>query len=682
MGKTVIEKGRVEALRLEGFNIKNPMIKTIIAGRGQSGNNIEWKITGTKKTASCHSMKMEDPFRNGLSTEIFYKETLHGVIIRRKIQNKTSCDIYIDEWSDLHGASVETGRDAVIYSVENCRVAFLRLITGGAVNNYPGRPQEFSTLINGKRYAEPLLDRKLCYGESEDQPFPAQVIIDGKKALITGLLSNEISDLAIVFEGISSSPYKQTVSINSKMFLRGQSSLLVKSRQTIWGETFYIGSAPTSDVSKALEAEYHGLLKKHIKGRSQAKRLSVFKDGRVWGSWNLGIYRDVTHSLLMKQSEIISRTRPDLKWVQIDEGYTSFEQPGIFILEEPGIDRKKFPGGMKAAADGIKSFGLKPAIWLGLIIKHDYEIPAFAKDWLLLDKNTGSPLILTKGSHFLDFSLKEVRDYFEKVISTVFLDWGYQGVKFDFWSNHFDCIDAAYRNPEFTGTMLRDWFWKTLRKYVGNDGFMLTCCCIGNGNPFIGRIADAFRCGIDIGHGGDWHGQVSTAFWYGMLSKFSVSRYMIPDLDSVGDFSEIINENMHRCWISFTCLSGAHLEYGGKLEKAGKFYGPKTIEAFNFSPLGQMGVPVDFPVPLQKNLAPMIWRNTSKDGKIIYIAVCNWDSKKKSSPFSIVPANAGITSFSGRKCVEFWTGKDFDVSEGKIDVPSIPKCDAMLFIIK
>jgi hypothetical protein len=229
--------------------------------------------------------------------------------------------------------------------------------------------------------------------------------------------------------------------------------------------------------------------------------------------------------------------------------------------------------------------------------------------------------------------------------------------------------------------MLRDWFWKTLRKYVGDEGFLLTCCCVGSGNPFIGQYADSYRCGIDIGHGEDWHGQVSTAFWYAAQAKFKTSQFIIPNIDSMGDFTTIINENMHRCWTSFTALTGAHVEYGGLLHKESKDYGPKTVEAFNWVPLGKMPEPVDFPVPLQGNMAPMLWLNSSKNGKVIYLAVCNWNSEKESKSFTLKADDLGVSSFKGLSCQEFWSGQDVSFSKDELKVPVIPACDAMVFVI-
>ncbi|MCF7838913.1 MAG: alpha-galactosidase, partial [Candidatus Marinimicrobia bacterium] len=572
-----------------------------------------------------------------------------------------------------------------VFSTENTCASYLRLAwkDNAGLELLAERPREFCTFVNGTRYGEPLAARVLRYGTSENQPFPAQILSSATlgKSVVLGPLSGRVSDIATTYAGSDGTAGRIAIRLDATRFWRGQETLLVKPGATAEGETLYLGVSAELDLTAATAA-YRALLRQALTRRTHAQRLNVFAEGRVWGSWNLGLFRNISHDMILEQARIIQATRPDLKWIEIDDGYTTISRPGPFILEPPGIDERKFPQGMKALADGIRALGLKPSLWLGLIINPETVIPEFARDWLLLKKD-GTPLMLPAGNKFLDFSLDEVREYFQHVVDTVTRDWGFQGFKLDFWSDHFLCTDIAYRNPEWTGIMLRDWFCSTLRDAVGDDGFLLTCCCVGSGNPFIGQYADCYRCGIDIGAGKDWHGQVSTAFWYAMQAKLRTAEFILPDIDSIGDFTRIVPVNMHRCWVSFAALSGAHVEYGGLLQNESAEYGASTVAAFNWIPLGCMPEPLDFPHPRQGRLAPMLWLNRGRDDGPLYLAVCNWDEEQATQPFAIQARELGLPRLADTTVHEFWQQTEIQATEAReIQVPSIPPCDALVYILK
>ncbi|MFW5798071.1 MAG: hypothetical protein ACOCXX_00300, partial [Planctomycetota bacterium] len=205
-------------------------------------------------------------------------------------------------------------------------------------------------------------------------------------------------------------------------------------------------------------------------------------------------------------------------------------------------------------------------------------------------------------------------------------------------------------------------------------------CCVGNGNPFVGRWADGFRCGIDIGHGTEWNGQVSSAFWFGMLSRLGVDRFMFPNIDSIADYTGYIPENMQRIWTSFACISGAHMEYAGLLDKQHPELGPKTAEAFGWVKLGQLARAVDFPEPLQGNLAPMVWVN--RRGRKTWVAVCNWNDRRASKPLRVKASDLGVEDLSGRTCREFWSGRPVKLAGKSLAVPAVPKQDAVVYCVE
>ena len=121
------------------------------------------------------------------------------------------------------------------------------------------------------------------------------------------------------------------------------------------------------------------------------------------------------------------KTLPDV--FQIDDGYEA--AVGDWLT----VDPEKFPSGMKAASDKIRSAGMTPGLWLAPFAAEKES--ALVKDhpeWLLRDME-GKPVVggsNWSGFYGLDIYNEEFRSYIREVFRTVIEDWGYRFLKLDF----------------------------------------------------------------------------------------------------------------------------------------------------------------------------------------------------------------------------------------------------------
>ena len=161
----------------------------------------------------------------------------------------------------------------------------------------------------------------------------------------------------------------------------------------------------------------------------------------------------------------------------------------MFVLGyegDDGIDKEKFPHGMRHVSDKIRLSGLRPALWIGALCPHDSKIVAERAD-LFVEKDMQS-----RGRRILDISLSKTRDYIQSALNTIILDWGFDGIKLDFWSYPFELSRNGYKNKDKSGYEYREWFAYEFRKRLASDGYFQCCCDIAMGNPFLGKYFTSY----------------------------------------------------------------------------------------------------------------------------------------------------------------------------------------------
>ena len=174
---------------------------------------------------------------------------------------------------------------------------------------------------------------------------------------------------------------------------------------------------------------------------------------------------------------------------QIDDGW----EPAVGDWLE--ADGKKFPQGMKAAAEEIHAAGFRAGLWLApFAAKKGSKVWNEHPDWFL--QVEGKPWyagINWGGFYALDMDHPQVRDYLERVFDRVLNDWGYDLVKLDFL---YAAAPYGDRRETRAGRMIRA--MELLRKLCG-DKLILGC-----GVPVMPAFGLVDYCRVSCDVGLDW----------------------------------------------------------------------------------------------------------------------------------------------------------------------------------
>lgn len=207
---------------------------------------------------------------------------------------------------------------------------------------------------------------------------------------------------------------------------------------------------------------------------------------RVWCSW-YSLYTMIDEDILFRTFDAIG----DLPFevLQVDDGW----QKNIGDWYTNG----KFPSGMKALADKIKSTGRTAGLWLApLIASKSSNLFREHPDWFLKDEhgkfvsagfNWGDYLFA------LDTTHPEVQNWLVNLMKQV-RAWGFDYFKLDF------LYAGALKGKRYKD-MPREAAYRECLKYLyeamGENAFFLTC-----GTPILPAIGvcDAIRIGPDVSH--------------------------------------------------------------------------------------------------------------------------------------------------------------------------------------
>jgi hypothetical protein len=344
---------------------------------------------------------------------------------------------------------------------------------------------------------------------------------------------------------------------------------------TFSGERWVILSVP-GGVREALD-EYYRLLRQRIEFPGAH---SILREAIVWGTWNYNVrprgHGDITHDYVAANARALRTLAPEKpRFVMIDDGWQrgkSLARRGKWSFCSglqyfhadggPAHDAKLFPKGMKGMADAIRKAGAEPAIWITPSIDRTSSLGKAHPEWLL---QLAGDRQFIEPSHYLDYSLPEVREFTRKAWHTITREWGYKGIKLDFWTPQFEVPHVRYRNRDRTAIELRNQFLRDLRELVPPDGYVITCCTTNAGNPFLGRYAESSRAGNDVGDG-DWSLIWDGASWMTVSSLFYRDDALLADPDSFG-YSTRATLDENRLWATVALFSGGMCEIGGDLTK-------------------------------------------------------------------------------------------------------------------
>ncbi|MDX1358523.1 MAG: glycoside hydrolase family 36 protein [Clostridia bacterium] len=214
--------------------------------------------------------------------------------------------------------------------------------------------------------------------------------------------------------------------------------------------------------------------------------------GRItgWTSW-YNYYTKITEYILEANMKALHEARIPMDIFQIDDGY--FANVGDW-LEPNG----SFPGGMKALADEVRSYGWTAGIWSAPFVT-DNESSIFKEHsgWILRTNEgklqpAGWNPNWTGVFYALDIYNEELRDYLREVYSTTIDDWGYGFLKLDF-------LYAAGLQPREGKT--RCMVMSDAMDFLleSTNGAKILACGVPIG-PVVGKCHYC-RIGGDISHG-------------------------------------------------------------------------------------------------------------------------------------------------------------------------------------
>ena len=420
-------------------------------------------------------------------------------------------------------------------------------------------------------FVGPLPDYSRLVGDSEGHPFPALAIADTalRNFLLEGALQQDVFTQMWRIRGRYDASRRASVLSQYAGIARDgrrQPVVLRPGGRRRLSSLFY--QIKTDRPLAELYDDYLAVLNRQYDLRGKGSSLLT---EALYCTWNYGFCHDISEQILRSQCEFISRNLPGVRHFLIDDGYQLPENKPTYDMgkfyPDPAVnvDPVKFPSGMKAVADMIRSYGLRPALWWSPAMGRDNELVRRHPEWLALDERGGSwsmdPGPARKGA--LDFSVAPAREFVRQVLETLFVEWTFEGMKLDFCTYPFDLKDIRLRGGE--GVHWWNWLLQTIAEFIPPGGIFQLCGSAPYGNPFIGRYCDNHRVGGDIGKG-DWrtHHHVSRA----PLPLLAVPgrATLLMDVDSAGVNHDLTDdENLSR--LSFCYITQGVMGIGGDLTK-------------------------------------------------------------------------------------------------------------------
>lgn len=431
-----------------------------------------------------------------------------------------------------------------------------------------------TTTTQGDSYFKPLPHECVTMGFSEDAVFPGLFV--GSRREPVGLLCAAASreKFHAVFR-LHGGVTPDNANFEIEEIPQGLDALEIAPGETVLGEKMFFDIVPTNDPQLATD-RYYAYLGRD--GHFERVKDNPLPKQRIWCSWNFGYYDRIDEREILKQLPVIRERFPSVKFVQIDDGYERVypggQRASIDMLygTKRASDPRKFPHGMKWLARQIKAAGLRPAIWLGLWVSDSSELAKDHPEWMLLD-DMGRRLSFVNAfgcadgkphEHLiLDPSVSAARAFVESVARTLFCDWGYEGIKLDFFTFAFQIRRARFRAGNRTAPQYATWLIDTLRKYLPADGFVGLGSVAGTGSPFYGGPADYFRNGIDISEG-DWRLAKTIALWCVNTNMLLTEKPVLANVDSIG-WGPKFTDVEWPTFLNLCALTGGTVEIGGDL---------------------------------------------------------------------------------------------------------------------
>ena len=470
-----------------------------------------------------------------------------GYIIRRTVKNTSKETVRLDGLKSRL-CEISFGgnpQEDYYYCNENARL-FCSLtipVDYNRLNDTAEENKPFALPVDRKWCDPGVVEGKIC--SNPYQPFPAILISNyaTKNGIVCGSLSQDVFYHSFEVGHKDGKVYLDIYSRFKDIAYRE----VQPSEELV--DILYIGETCHADDINRIFDGYTAVLRGYLPKNEGAN--ATTRHSLIWDSWNDGIYRDVSEEMLVNEAKAVKRLFPTVEWFQLDDGYSAYchenvdlDAHGLGVAYEgdAGVDAVKFPNGLKGYTDKIKKIGLKPAIWIGGFCPVNAKIYKEKPEWFI------DYTYRVDWTQPLDVSKAEVRDYMCDALDKLIVEYGFDGVKHDFWSYAFEDRHDLLENKNKSGYEWREWWHKELRKRLPSYGYMETGCDVSMGNPFIGKYFNNYRFGLDIG-AGKWDNVKTTFFWGVAMLSTHTGDLFIPNSDSIGllpglnddDFQFVVN---------------------------------------------------------------------------------------------------------------------------------------------
>ncbi len=416
-------------------------------------------------------------------------------------------------------------------------------------------------------FIRPLPEQGRWFGRQGIGPIPAMVLgrRDHNRWLVEGSASQDRATASWHLSLPTQSD--RMVDYCSEYMWNGQSQEALAAGQTMDLESclYQIINGEPDQLYESYTTELSA-----IHGRRFAGTTSRLAHEPVYCTWNYGIYTNITEDVCIKRIKIAGQLQNGGIF-QLDHGYQPPHAPhaswGYLDAYYPDAthtwDTARFPGGPRRIVKESQRHGLTPAIWWTPRLDIGGPIATDHPDWIAINRH-GRPIEHVGDLH-PDYSVPAVRDFIQRTIRTIIHDWGFAGIKLDFFSWAFDAPDLAYRYGG-TSVQWRRWLLGLIRRELGPRGYFLYCISCPLGNPFLALDGcDSFRAGTDIDRG-HWATHVANCSWF--LASFPACgrRTWFTDMDSFMGSPEFpANERRFRCAMGY--LTSGMMDFSGPIEQ-------------------------------------------------------------------------------------------------------------------
>ena len=535
-------------------------------------------------------------------------------------------------------------------------------------------------------YVSPMPQQPRLIGDSESYPFPALAIAraDLRDFLLEGAVQQDVFTQMWRIAAADETPDSASVLGDYAAIARDgrcQPITLAAGEQRRLAGLFYqiIAGRDLQDIYDDYLAE---LARRYdLKGRT-----SPLLQEAIYCTWNYTFFADISEEIIARQAAFISKRLKGVRHLLIDDGYQLSENTPTYDVgkfypdPDANIDPVRFPNGMAAVAETIRSSGLRPALWWTPALGRRNRLVAEHPEWLCLN-DAGQSWSMDSGparKAAIDFSVREAREFVEFMLETIFGKWGFEGMKLDFCTYPFDLKDIRLRHGE--GVRWWYWFLEAIERSIPPGGFFQLCGGAPYGSPFLGRFCDNHRVGGDIGKG-PWaaHRAVSGAPLplLGVAGRTSLlmdvdSAGICPDSSDDEDISRLtfcfITQGMMGIGGDLTALSEAQLEWLDRISEApdrGHKVRCPDRRAFTGEPLPD-ALYVDYPPDSR----------TARAGVVKHVALFNCDDRPR--PIDYPLASLGIEA--GESISDFWSGGQVAPAQSRLVVELAPHASRLLAV--